>query len=84
MSDSTLRLRAYSPGRYNILIVEPASGGLRAVYAETGYDLERSKPVEERWMYENAIGRHEFVEVRPPRSVPASGLREYVEWELRD
>jgi hypothetical protein len=83
MENSSVRVRAYSPGRYNILIVEPEPGELRAVYYETGYDLERSKPVEEGWMRDNAIGRHSFVEVNPPREVAAGELGEYVERELR-
>lgn len=75
-------IRAYSPGRYPILVVELKGGGLRTVYYETGYDLERAKEVEEDWLEENAIGRHSFVEVSPPREMPISSLNDYVDWEL--
>jgi hypothetical protein len=78
----TVKIRANSPGRYPILIVELPNGELRAVYFETGYDLGRAKGVEEGWLRENAIGRHSFVEVDPPREVPAAGLGVYVGREL--
>ncbi len=77
-----MKVRAYSPGRYPILVVELASGGLRTVYFETGYDLESAKEVEEGWLRENAIGRHSFVEASPPREIPASSLKDYVSREL--
>lgn len=73
---------AHSPGRYPILVAELAPGDFRTLYFETGYDPERSKPVTEEWMRENAIGRHSFVEVVPPHEVPAPGLRDYVREEL--
>ena len=85
MSDSaeeTLKVRAYSPGKYPIVVVELAGGGLRTTYFETGYDLGSAKEVEEGWLRENAIGRHSFVEVSPPREIPASSLRDYVGREL--
>ena len=72
------RVLAYSPGRYPILVVELAQGDLRTLYYETGYDPERSKPVTEEWMRENAVGCHSFVEVSPPRVVPTPALRDYV------
>ncbi len=78
----TVKVRANSPGRYPILVVELPGGELRTLYFETGYDLERAKRVEEDWLRENAIGRHSFVEVVPPREVQASGLGDYVRREL--
>ena len=78
----SVRIRAYSPGNYPILVVELPSGGLRTVYFETGYDLGRSKTVEEDWLVENALGRHSFVEVDPPVKTPAKSLGEYVRREL--
>jgi hypothetical protein len=77
-----VKVRAHSPGRHPILILELPSGELRAAYHETAYDLKRTKPVEERWLYENAIGRHSFVEVKPPRELPAGELLDYVRREL--
>jgi hypothetical protein len=77
-----VRVRAYSPGEYPILVVELPSDGLRAVYFETGYDLGRSKAVEEDWLLENAIGRHSFIEVDPPVETPAGSLTDYVRREL--
>jgi hypothetical protein len=78
----TVKIRANSPGRYPILVVELPGGGLRTLYFETGYDLERAKRVEEDWLRENAIGRHSFVEVDPPRELRASDLVDYVRREL--
>ena len=77
-----MKIRAHSPGRYPILVVELAGDGLRTVYYETGYDLERAKEVEEGWLRDNAIGRHSFVEVSPPREMPAGSLEDYVNGEL--
>ena len=77
-----VRIRANSPGEYPILVVELPSGGLRAVYFETGYDLGRAKTVEEDWLLENAVGRHSFVEVDPPVEMPAGSLGDYVRREL--
>jgi hypothetical protein len=76
------KILAYSPGRYPILVVELSSGELRTFYYETGYDPERTKPVTEDWLRENALGRHSFVEVDPPREVPLSAIRDYVHQEL--
>ena len=78
----TVRIRAYTPGSYPILVVEPPDGGLRTVYFETGYDLARSKEVGEDWLRENAIGRHGFVAVDPPRESPASSWGEFVNQEI--
>ena len=78
----SVKIRANSPGEYPILVVELPSGGLRAVYFETGYDLGRAKTVEEDWLLENAIGRHTFVEVDPPVETPAGSLGDYVRREL--
>ena len=78
----SVKIRANSPGEYPILVVELPSGGLRAVYFETGYDLGRAKTVEEDWLLENAIGRHSFVEVDPPVEMPAGSLGDYVRREL--
>ena len=77
-----MKVRAYSPGKYPILVVELADGGLRTVYFETGYDLESAKEVEEGWLRENAIGRHSFVEVNPPVETPVGSLGDYVRREL--
>ena len=63
-------------------MVELPSGGLRTVYFETGYDLERAKTVEENWLQENALGRHSFIEVDPPVETPAGSLGDYVRREL--
>ena len=78
----TVKVRANSPGRYPILVVELPDGGLRTLYFETHYDLERAKVVEEGWLRENAIGRHSFVEVDPPREVSVSDLAGYVRGAL--
>ncbi|HEX2729338.1 MAG TPA: hypothetical protein VHM16_06250 [Rubrobacteraceae bacterium] len=77
-----VKIRATSPGRYPILIVELANGALAAAYRETGYDLDRTKPVGHEWVRENAIGRHSFVEVEPPVELPASALGDYVRKEI--
>jgi hypothetical protein len=77
-----VKVRAYSPGRYPILVIELAGEGLRTVYFETGYDLGSAKKVEEGWLRENAIGRHSFVEANPPPEIAASSLRDYVSREL--
>ena len=76
------KVLAYSPGRYPILIARMPSGELRALYHEAGYDPERSKPVTAEWLRENALGRHGFVEVDPPREVPLPKLEDYVRREL--
>ncbi|MDQ3832136.1 MAG: hypothetical protein M3315_00590 [Actinomycetota bacterium] len=80
--ENEAKILAYSPGRYPILVVELSPRELRTLYYETGYDPERTKPVTEEWLRENAIGRHSFVEVDPPREVPISTLRDYVSREL--
>jgi hypothetical protein len=77
-----IKVLAYSPGSYPILVVELPDGKLRTVYYETGYDPESSKPVTEEWMRNNAIGRHSFVEVNPPAAMPSSSLSEFVRREL--
>ena len=77
----SVKIRANSPGEFPILIVELPSGGLRAVYFETGYDMGRAKTVDENWLSENALGRHSFVEVDPPVEMPAGSLGEYVRRE---
>ena len=81
-SGTTVKVRANSPGRYPILVVELPSGELRATYLETDYDLERGKTVEEDWLRENAIGRHSFVAVEPPAEVPAPSLGDYARREI--
>ena len=81
-AQETVRIRARSPGRYPILVVELPDGELRCAYLETGYDLGRAKTVEESWMRENAVGRHGFLEVSPPREMPASALGDYARQEL--
>jgi hypothetical protein len=82
VAEETVKVRAYSPGRYPILVVELAEGELRTVYFETDYDLASAKGVEEGWLRENAIGRHSFVEADPPPEIPASSLKDYVSREL--
>ena len=77
-----MKIRAYSPGKYPILVIELADGGLCTLYFETGYDLGSAKKVEEDWLRENAIGRHSFVEPSPQPEIPASSLKEYVSREL--
>ena len=77
-----VKVLAHSPGRYPILIAEFAPGDLRTLYFETGYDPERAKFVTEEWMRDNAISRHSFVEVDPPRELPAPALEDYVREEL--
>ena len=81
-AQQSVRIRATSPGEYPILVVELPSGGLRTVYFETGYDLGRSKTVEEDWLFENAVGRHSFVEVDPPVETLAKSLGDYVRREF--
>jgi hypothetical protein len=78
----TVKVRANSPGKYPILVVELPDGGLRTAYFETGYDLGRGKTVGEDWLRDNAIGRHSFVAVDPPAEVPAPSLEGYVRREL--
>ena len=78
----TVKVRANSPGKYPILVVELPDGGLRTAYFETGYDLGRGKAVGEDWLRDNAIGRHSFVTVDPPAEVPAPSLEGYVRREL--
>jgi hypothetical protein len=81
-AEGKVKVRAYSPGRYPILVVELTDGELRTVYFETGYDLENAKKVEEGWLRENAIGRHSFVESNPPLEIAASSLKDYTSREL--
>ena len=80
--ESAAKILAYSPGRYPILVVESSPGELRTFYYETGYDPERTKPVSEAWLRENALGRHSFVELSPPREAEIPALRDYVRREL--
>ena len=82
VAEETVKVRAYSPGRYPILVVELATGELRTVYYETAYDLGRAKVVDEGWLRENAIGRHGFVEADPPPEIPATSIKDYVSREL--
>jgi len=81
-TEGAVKIRAYSPGSYPILVVELADGGLRTAYFETDYHLGNAKEVGEDWLVENAIGRHSFVGVSPPREMSASSLRDYVNREL--
>jgi hypothetical protein len=80
--DATARVLAHSPGRHPILVAELNPGGLRVLYHETGYDVEKTKPVTHEWLRENAIGRHSFIPLEPPREMPASALSGFVEQEL--
>lgn len=77
-----VRVRAYSPGRYPILVVEISPGQLRTLYYETSYDLDRAKTVEENWLNENALGRHSFVELDPARDLAPADIPDYVHREL--
>ncbi|HSL01288.1 MAG TPA: hypothetical protein VK869_13215 [Rubrobacteraceae bacterium] len=81
-AEELVKIRAHSPGRYPILIVETPDGGLCAAYLETGYDLGRAKPVEEDWLHENAVGRHSFIEVNPPKELAASALEDHARQEI--
>jgi hypothetical protein len=81
-SEHDAKILAHSPGRYPILVVNLPAGELRTFYYETGYDPERTKPVTEDWLRENALGRHGFIEVDPPRELPLSALKDYVRREL--
>lgn len=80
--ENSVKVRANSPGKYPILVVELPDGGLRTAYFETGYDLDRSKSVGEDWLRDNAVGRHSFVAVDPPAEVPATALETYARREL--
>ncbi len=80
--ENAAKVLAYSPGRYPILVVESSPGELRTFYFETAYDPERTKPVSEDWLRENALGRHSFVELSSPREVEISALGDYVHREL--
>jgi hypothetical protein len=77
-----VRVRAHSPGKYPILVVELSSGELRTAYLETDYDLGHAKPVQRDWLRDNAIGRHSFVALDPPVEKPAASLADYVRGEL--
>lgn len=77
-----MEVRAYSPGRYPILVAKLPAGRLATLYHETGYDLARTKPVTEDWLRDNALGRHGFVELDPPREVSLPDLAAYVQREL--
>ena len=81
-TQENVRVLAYSPGKYPILVVELPSGELRTAYLETDYDLGRTKPVENDWLSDNAIGRHSFVALDPPVEKPATSLADYVRSEL--
>lgn len=74
---NTVEVRAFSPGKFTILVVALRTGELRTTYRETDYDLDRSKPVTEDWLRANAIGRHSFVPVDPPDEVEVSALAQY-------
>ncbi len=77
-----VKIRAKSPGKYPILVLELSPGELRTAYYETSYDLEFTKPVGEEWLKDNAVGRHSFDEVEPPEEVPADELEDYVRREV--
>jgi hypothetical protein len=81
-AEEKVRVRAYSPGKYPILVIELPGGELRTAYFETAYDLGDAKEVGEDWLRENAIGRHSFVEANPPREMSASSLKGYVDREI--
>ena len=73
-----VKIRAKSPGKYPILVIELPTGELLTTYYETGYTLEHTKPVSEEWMQENALGRHSFESIEPPEEVAAEALGDYV------
>ena len=77
-----VRVRAKSPGKYPILVLELPSGELRTAYYEAAYDLEHTKPVSEEWMRENALGRHSFIEVEPPEEISVGAIEDYVRREV--
>ena len=83
MSESRItgavKVVARSPGKYPILIIQTASGGFFATHFESGYDLGAGKPVREEWIKDNAIGRHSFVAVEPPKELPPEDLPGYAE-----
>lgn len=79
-----VRIRAKSPGKSPILIVELPAEELRIAYYETEYDLERTKPANEHWLQENAIGRHSFIAVESPEDVAADAILDYVRREVLD
>ena len=81
-TEKEAKVLARSPGRYPILVVELSSGELCTLYYEAGYNPEKSKPVSEDWLWENAIGRHSFIAVNPPRKVSLSDLKDYVSQEF--
>jgi hypothetical protein len=82
MTDATLKLRAYSPGKFPILVVQMPDDELRLLYYETDYDLEAYKPAEEDWLRDNAIGRHSFIKVETLKELDASRIQDYVESEI--
>ncbi len=77
-----VKVRAKSPGKYPILVVELPTSELFTVYYETGYSLEYTKPANEDWLEENALGRHSFIEVAPPEEVAAEAIEDYVRREI--
>ncbi|MGF1472530.1 MAG: hypothetical protein ACFB50_12440 [Rubrobacteraceae bacterium] len=77
-SKNLVKIRARSPGKYPILVLELSPEELRTAYYETGYDLGRAKPVKEEWLQENALGRHSFVEVEPPEEIDPEALEDFV------
>lgn len=78
----TVKVRAKSPGKYPILVVELPTDELVTTYYETDYSIEHTKPVSEDWLKENALGRHSFIEVEPPEEVAAGTLEDYVRREV--
>lgn len=82
MQTGSVRVKAHSSGRYPILVVELENGELRTAYYEAGYALKDTKLVQESWLHENAIGRHGFIEVKPPKTLNALALKGYVESEV--
>lgn len=81
-AEDTVRIRAKSPGKHPILVLELPSGELRTAYHETSYDLQLTKPAGEDWLVDNAIGRHSFDEVEPPKEIAAGELEDYVRREI--
>lgn len=79
-----VKVRAKSPGKYPILVIELPTGELLTTYYETNYSLGNIKPVSEDWLTENALGRHSFIEIDPPEEVATEALEDYARPEISE